>query len=650
MPKERLPISISLITISLLFILLLAGCTPRSNAAKVEITPTVKPVEKTATPQPTLPPVPGSETFSELLQVQNGDILALWEDGIHADTQADVASELAEERSGQAPEDVLHGDDAEDCLACHAPTAILAHGGMSDTQTLSYFFTTEDGKFTADTAPMNTSEWPDISCTACHNVPEDYPNSPAPVGLFDSQTGKYLSMNSTSELCGQCHGNLRFETDHLTFETWANSMHSDTQADVAGELAVELSGVTPDEVINGEEPENCIACHAPTAVLANGGMDVATAMGYFFTTTDGTFTIDTAPDHNAEWPSIACTACHDQHNPDKPSYFDPETKTHVAMGSSSELCGQCHGSLRFPDTDHLTYDAWTTSSHSDTQADVASELAEERSGETADEVVQGEDPENCIACHAPTAVLANGGMNEVQALSYFFTASDGAFTSDTAPVHNEEWPSISCTACHDQHNPDKPAYFNSETNVYDPVASADELCGQCHGSLRFPDTDHLSYDIRLGTGAINVPDQQTMPIAACTNCHMFVSGEDASNSSMQHGHSWAITVEEANGESSFACAKCHLYENADAALVDVETWQTEFQSLYDTAEKNVMAADEALQESDNADLQAKLEEALHNFEFAGSDESGGFHNHKYLMAVLTDANQRAVEILAALGK
>ncbi|MFQ6033458.1 MAG: cytochrome c3 family protein, partial [Candidatus Bipolaricaulia bacterium] len=298
-------------------------------------------------------------------------------------------------------------------------------------------------------------------------------------------------------------------------------------------------GETPDEVLHGEDPEDCIACHGPTAISANGGMSEAQALSYFFSTTDGKFTADTAPLHNSEWPSIACTACPDvpgDHPANVPTLalFDSQSGQYLSMDGASKLCGECHGDLRF-DTDHLTYNAWTQSKHSDTQADVASELAEERAGETPDEVLHGDDPENCIACHGPTVVLAGGGMSEAEALNYFFTTADGKFTADTAPAHSSEWPSVSCTACHDQHDPAKPSYFNSSTKKYEPMESPDKLCGQCHGNLRFPDTDHLSYNIRSGTGGIGVPDQQTMPGVTCTDCHMFVSDVDGSNSSMFHG-------------------------------------------------------------------------------------------------------------------
>ena len=92
---------------------------------------------------------------------------------------------------------------------------------MDEAQALNYFFTTTDGKFTADTTVANTSDWPNLACVSCHDVPSDHPNSMPTFASYDSQTQSYTSVNSVSELCGQCHGNLRFsDTDHQTYNAW----------------------------------------------------------------------------------------------------------------------------------------------------------------------------------------------------------------------------------------------------------------------------------------------------------------------------------------------------------------------------------------------------------------------------------------------
>ena len=444
--------------------------------------------------------------------------------------------------------------------------------------------------------------------------------------------------------CSQCHGQIQTLV--------SGTHHADSQDDVASELAEERAGETPHEVLTGNDPEDCIACHGPRAVTADGGMTEEQALAYFFTTEGGKFTANTVSAHPDEWTHVMCLSCHETDN-DHPStvpvlaLFDARTAQYVPMAGVSGLCGQCHGSLRFAGTDHLTHDAWLTSKHSETQQDVADELAEERAGETPHEVLYGDDPENCIACHGPTAVLANGGMSEEAALGYFFGAEGGTFHAGTSPAHADQWPDVSCAACHNPHSPEGPSYFNSSTKQYEPLTDATQLCGRCHGSLRFPGTDHLSYDVRTGTGGIGVADQITMPGATCTDCHMYASDEDESNSSMYHGHSFAITVQE-NGGSTTSCTRCHPSRITAVAEQVIADYQSEFETLHTTTAANVEAAAAALEGSTDQALLDKLEEAQHNLEFAEGDESGGFHNHKYLMALLNDANARAQEILGAL--
>jgi formate-dependent nitrite reductase cytochrome c552 subunit len=447
--------------------------------------------------------------------------------------------------------------------------------------------------------------------------------------------------------CQACHQDI--------FSNWQSGAHANTQTDVAKELVDARSGQTPNDVINGSDAEDCIACHAPKAITISGISSETDALNHFFSTTDGKFTADTQAINTSDWPQINCETCHnvpDNHQTTKITFglFDSQTAQFVSLDDSNKVCGQCHGNLLFAGTDHQTYNAWTTSKHSATQADVATELGEARSGQTPDEVINGQDPENCIACHAPTAVLANGGMDETQAMNYFFTTTDGKFSADTTVAHDAEWTNVSCTACHDPHNPGSPAYFNSATKQYQPMKNSNDLCGQCHGNLRFADTDHLSYNINAGTGGMGVPDQQMTPNVACTDCHMYVSNVDGSNSAMLGGHTWAIDVKEADGQTTSSCTQCHSDWDAKRSDATISQMKTEFQALDTKTQAIVDKAAKAMEGVSTPELQDKLKEAQFNLSYAESDESGGFHNHIYLMTLLNDASQKAQEILTALGK
>jgi CBS-domain-containing membrane protein len=125
---------------------------------------------------------------------------------------------------------------------------------------------------------------------------------------------------------------------------------------------------------------------------------------------------------------------------------------------------------------------------------------------------------------------------------------------------------------------------------------------------------------------------------------------DGSNSTMLGGHTWAITVKEADGKSTTSCTHCHSGWDTAKSDATIKQLQAEFQAMDAKTQPIVDQATKAMQGVTNTDLEAKLKEAQFNLSYAESDESGGFHNHTYLMTLLNDAQQRAKEILTSLGK
>ncbi len=529
--------------------------------------------------------------------------------------------------------------------------------------------------------------------------------------------------------CFVCHSE--------NYNTWELTVHGNSQQN-APELAGDV-GHSPAEQIADED---CISCHGPRAVRANGGMTEAEALGYFYTTaTDsgtaggvhydvGDFYPGTVNQHESEWPNINCQTCHnydttavtmdnlnlalfDSH------YVDPvtgEQGIETPVYFPHELCGQCHGSLNINNqgttsgfeggfyewqiwaaqnpstagdwigTNHLLTDGWKFSKHSNTQFDVAGELSEERVGETPDEVINGEDPEDCIACHAPYAVTANGGMTEAETLDFFFTTTDGVFTANTVAKNTDKWPSDGCVTCHDPHT-NELAIYNSTTKTHVPMASSDELCGQCHGTLRFPDTDHHTYDLMQGTGGIGVPDQQTMPGISCVECHMAVDhttwpGEHHFNEYMTHGHTWQVIVNggdkshhpenhpewtgwsmgaiagdmadhgdgAGNGDAPHvaSCTACHSTMDADSVRSIVETMQQEFATLDATANVKIAAATDSLQGSTDSVAIHMLQNAQFNLAYVEGDESAGVHNHKYTTSLLNNVISISDQIISGV--
>lgn len=445
--------------------------------------------------------------------------------------------------------------------------------------------------------------------------------------------------------CSLCHSD---NSNH-----WAESKHSNTQLDVAEELASEWSGLPADSVIYGATPEDCIACHGATSVSLNGGMSEVNALNYFFSTNNGDFTDTTSALHTEEWPHVNCVTCHDvpsDHPSSLPviSIFNSQDMQYHEVATSSYLCGQCHGSLRFVDTDHLRFDAWQASRHGHGgQVDLSGELAEEWAGSTPDDVISGDEAEDCIACHAPTAILLEGGITETEALTKFFTTTDGKFTESTTVQNTEDWPEVACITCHNPHKPEDISLFDSPTGTFLTFASSQELCGQCHGNLRFPDTDHLSYNIESGTGGIGVSDKITMTGVKCVDCHM-IGGEEETLASMYSGHTWSVIVEEEDGSKTAACTKCHSSRDAAKAIMKIDELKNNFTQLDSIANEKLARAEEIILGSSDSIIIKKFNEAQFNLLFAEGDESGGVHNFEYTNALLKDAIDKATEILTGV--
>ncbi|NOZ75743.1 MAG: ammonia-forming cytochrome c nitrite reductase subunit c552 [FCB group bacterium] len=460
-----------------------------------------------------------------------------------------------------------------------------------------------------------------------------------PLFLIPVQLAAQSALN-----CSQCHST---ENSH-----WLLSHHANTQDDVAGELAEEWAGLPPDSVISGQDAEDCIACHGATAIIANGGMTETEALGYFFSTTGGLFTSATQAQHADEWPDNACVTCHDvptDHPSSMPTLaiFNSPTAQYAAVSDVASLCGQCHGTLRYPNNDHQRMDAWLLSKHGQGgQDDIAGEIAEEWAGASPEDVIAEED---CIACHASTTVLLNGGISEADALDLMVTTENGVFTENSVPQNTALWPEVTCTACHNQHNPDAISYFNSGTGEYEVLTTSQELCGKCHGTLRFPDTDHLSYDIALGTEGIGVSDLQTMPGIQCVDCHMHIGDVEDTNASVYGGHRWTVFMSEDDGTESASCTGCHTTMDVASARSTIQDWQTEYANLDSVASVRVADAVSFLTGSTDTTKLQMLEEAQYNLALAEGDESGGVHNHDYTVSLLNDAIQKATDIVLGVN-
>jgi len=138
-----------------------------------------------------------------------------------------------------------------------------------------------------------------------------------------------------------------------------------------------------------------------------------------------------------------------------------------------------------------------------------------------------------------------------------------------------------------------------------------------------------------------VPNQVTMPGATCVSCHMVKTDIDGTNSLMYKGHTWSNFIKEPDGTTVASCSSCHPDMLVTGAQALVEVWKQEYNTLDSIADAKVTAADTVVLAGTDTTKVRYLAEAHFNLQYAESDESGGFHNHKYLVALLNDAASKA---------
>jgi hypothetical protein len=119
------------------------------------------------------------------------------------------------------------------------------------------------------------------------------------------------------------------------------------------------------------------------------------------------------------------------------------------------------------------------------------------------------------------------------------------------------------------------------------------------------------------------------------------SETDGTNSLMFKGHRWTPLVDEPDGSMFASCTKCHSGMSADSAIAQITKWQSEFQTLDSAADAMVSKADSIANAKNDSTKMQLVAEARHNLDMAELDESGGFHNHLYSVALLRDAIARA---------
>jgi hypothetical protein len=162
------------------------------------------------------------------------------------------------------------------CARCHSPQNWDSNARIDPPPNcVSCKFASEDSPRIAAGNPLiGAAEWKGIGCAVCHKMDNGIPNPG--IAWYDQQTGYYLTVTSSSQLCEKCH------TDTQTLQ-----------------YAIDLG-------IEAHVDFTCIDCHEPHSTAATCSSEACHS--------DVAFSDELNPDHighTSNHKSVSCVACHD---------------------------------------------------------------------------------------------------------------------------------------------------------------------------------------------------------------------------------------------------------------------------------------------------------------------------------------------------
>ncbi|MCK5560008.1 MAG: Ig-like domain-containing protein, partial [Thermoplasmata archaeon] len=287
----------------------------------------------------------------------------------------------------------------------------------------------------------------------------------------------------------------------------------------------------------------------------------------------------------ANWTSINCIICNDQHTLELGLYNG--TAREEPPANISALCGACHSGH------HPQYEDWSASAHANTY--------------------QGfNDNTYCAHCMSP------------------FQAGPEEDWDEDVPVGAANWTNVGCTVCHDPHKASSEELVLYNGSAYEEVADSNELCGSCHtmgDAILGEEPHHTQIEMRTGTGGLGVPDMTWMPSVECAECH--------NSHSLEPGE--------------YACVVCHEPISLppttnETAKTEIDDTQTEIGSMLTKAKANLTDAEEAKMGAEengtwNSTLNDTYWRAVFNYYFVYEDFSQGVHNYNYAKALLELAEE-----------
>jgi hypothetical protein len=449
------------------------------------------------------------------------------------------------------------------------------------------------------------------------------------VGNFDGVPGNFPK-------CMTCH------TSHPKFVEIYNRWK------VSGHATIFKNQITSGAAYYSTD---CMKCHTTgydhNVTASNGGFDdVAANLGWVWQGPPAAGKWDSLKTHFSGLVNLATIGCESCHGPGSEHSFGGQVAK-IQVAHESGVCAQCHDEP----WRHNKYAQWENSMHS--VALWSNSFAQAAAS-------QNNNLQNCIRCHDGRG---------------FVNFTKGQITNTTGMVKASQQ-MIGCSSCHDPHGNSNPASIRNNPAGSDTLANGyqytfggtGKTCMNCHKARRdnviyvqtnvtnsnwgphySSQTDNLFGQNAANFGTPFLSTAHAMAVGnTCVTCHMVATVDTGNvNRDKVGGHTFKLHNDATGYDHTAACTPCHgpraNFGNAFMANSDydgdgvIESVRDEIAGLEKLLKKYLppVGVDSISWQLIGQNNNIDQKKAYFNYQLISKDGSGGMHNPKYAIDVLT---------------